>query len=112
MIILFIGDIIGRPGRELLRKGLAALVERHRVDCVIANAENSAAGFGITKDIGDTILSYGVDAMTSESSMALAFAKVGGSWRWRVSGCGSATFARLAPFARIRTPAGAGTRGL
>ena len=65
MIMLFIGDIIGRPGRELLRKGLAALVEHHHVDCVIANAENSAAGFGITKDIGDTILGYGVDVMTS-----------------------------------------------
>jgi 2',3'-cyclic-nucleotide 2'-phosphodiesterase len=65
MIVLFIGDIIGRPGRELLRKGLAALVAHHQVDCVIANAENSAAGFGITKDIGDTILGYGVDVMTS-----------------------------------------------
>ena len=65
MNILFIGDIVGRPGRELLRKGLAALVEHHGVDCVIANAENSAAGFGITKDIGDAILGYGVDVMTS-----------------------------------------------
>src|SRR5688500_4256557 len=65
MILLFIGDIIGRPGRELLRKGLSALVEHHHVDFVIANAENSAAGFGITKDIGDTILGYGVDVMTS-----------------------------------------------
>ena len=65
MIMLFIGDIIGRPGRELLRKGLAALVEHHDVDFVIANAENSAAGFGITKDIGDTMLDYGVDVMTS-----------------------------------------------
>lgn len=65
MNILFIGDIIGRPGRELLRKGLAVLVERHKADCVIANAENSAAGFGITKDIGDAILGYGVDVMTS-----------------------------------------------
>lgn len=65
MNILFIGDIIGRPGRELLRKGLTRLVERHDVDFVIANAENSAAGFGVTRDIGDAILDYGVDVMTS-----------------------------------------------
>src|SRR5687767_16010620 len=65
MKILFIGDIVGKPGRELLRKGLRNLVGYHGVDFVIANAENSAAGFGITKDIGDTILGYGVDVMTS-----------------------------------------------
>jgi metallophosphoesterase (TIGR00282 family) len=65
MRILFIGDIIGRPGRELVRKGLRPLVEHHRADFVIANAENSAAGFGVTKDIGDTLLEYGVDLMTS-----------------------------------------------
>ena len=65
MRLLFIGDIIGRPGRELLRKGLKGLVAHHGVDFVIANAENSAAGFGITKDIGDTLLEYGVDVMTS-----------------------------------------------
>ena len=65
MKILFIGDIIGKPGRELLRKGLRHLVGHHGADFVIANAENSAAGFGITKDIGDTILEYGVNVMTS-----------------------------------------------
>jgi 2',3'-cyclic-nucleotide 2'-phosphodiesterase len=65
MKILFIGDIVGKPGRELLRKGLRQLVEHHDVDFVIANAENSAAGFGVTKDIGDTLLEWGVDVMTS-----------------------------------------------
>jgi metallophosphoesterase (TIGR00282 family) len=65
MKILFIGDIVGKPGRELLRKGLRNLVGHYGVDFVIANAENSAAGFGITKDIGDTILEWGVDVMTS-----------------------------------------------
>jgi len=63
--ILFIGDIVGRPGRELVRRGLAALVEHHAVDIVIANAENAAAGFGITREIGDQILDWGVDVMTS-----------------------------------------------
>jgi metallophosphoesterase (TIGR00282 family) len=65
MKILFIGDVVGRPGRELVRKGLPELVRRHDLDLVIANVENSANGFGVTKDVGDTILSYGVDVMTS-----------------------------------------------
>ncbi|MEQ1757050.1 MAG: TIGR00282 family metallophosphoesterase [Vicinamibacterales bacterium] len=65
MRLFFIGDIVGKPGRELIRKGLRALVELHDVDLVIANAENAAAGFGITKDIGDTLLDWGVDVMTS-----------------------------------------------
>jgi metallophosphoesterase (TIGR00282 family) len=65
MNILFIGDIVGRPGRELIRKGLRALVEHHAVDLTIANAENAAAGFGVTKDIGDALLDWGVDVMTS-----------------------------------------------
>jgi len=63
--ILFIGDIVGRPGRELVRRGLAAIVEQHAIDLVIANAENSAAGFGITREIGDQLLEWGVDVMTS-----------------------------------------------
>jgi metallophosphoesterase (TIGR00282 family) len=65
MKVLFIGDIIGRPGREIVRKGLERIVAHHGADLVIANAENSAAGFGVTKDIGDALLDYGVDVMTS-----------------------------------------------
>jgi metallophosphoesterase (TIGR00282 family) len=65
MNILFIGDIVGKPGRELVRKGLKALIDEHQVDLVIANAENSANGFGITREIGDTLLEWGVDVMTS-----------------------------------------------
>ena len=63
--LLFIGDIFGRPGRDLVRHGLAGLVEYHNVDLVIANAENSAAGFGITREIGDQLLETGIDVMTS-----------------------------------------------
>jgi metallophosphoesterase (TIGR00282 family) len=63
--ILFIGDIVGRPGRDLIKTGLAALVEHHRIDFVIANVENAAAGFGITREIGDQLLDEGVEAMTS-----------------------------------------------
>lgn len=65
MNILFIGDIVGKPGREMVRKGLRRLVRAHGIDFVIANAENSAAGFGVTKDIGDSLLEWGVDVMTS-----------------------------------------------
>jgi len=63
--ILFVGDIVGRPGRELIRHGLRALVDHHQIDVVIANVENSAAGFGITREIGDQLLEWGVDVMTS-----------------------------------------------
>jgi metallophosphoesterase (TIGR00282 family) len=65
MNILFIGDVVGRPGRELVRRGLRALVEHHAVDLVIANVENAAAGFGVTRDIGEEFLAWGVDVMTS-----------------------------------------------
>lgn len=62
---LFIGDIVGRPGRDLVRRGVAALRDYHQLDLVIANAENAAAGFGITRDLGEQILDAGVDVMTS-----------------------------------------------
>ena len=65
MRILFIGDIVGKPGRDLIRRGVGGLVEHHRIDLVIANAENAAAGSGITREIGDQILGWGVDVMTS-----------------------------------------------
>jgi len=65
MRILFIGDIVGRPGRQLVKTGLAALISRHDLDLVIANAENAAAGFGITREIGEELLDLGIDVMTS-----------------------------------------------
>jgi metallophosphoesterase (TIGR00282 family) len=65
MKLLFIGDIFGKPGREIVRRGLPALIERHAIDFVIANGENSAAGFGITGDIADALFGYGIDVMTS-----------------------------------------------
>src|ERR671912_2593795 len=65
MKLLFIGDIFGKPGREIVRRGLAPLIERHAIDFVIANGENSAAGFGITGDIADALFGYGIDVMTS-----------------------------------------------
>ena len=65
MHILFVGDIFGKPGREIARRAIPALIEQRAIDFVIANVENSAAGFGVTGDIADVILSYGVDVMTS-----------------------------------------------
>ena len=52
------------PGRELVRRGLPALVAHHEIDLVIANVENAAAGFGVTPDIADDFLEYGVHVMT------------------------------------------------
>src|SRR5258706_249083 len=63
--LLFIGDIVGRPGRDLVKQGLRPLVDHHRPDLVIANVENAAAGFGITREIGDQLLDWGVDVLTS-----------------------------------------------
>src|SRR6187431_1444327 len=65
MHILFIGDIFGKPGREIARRAIPAVIEQRDIDFVVANVENSAAGFGVTGDIAETILKSGVDVMTS-----------------------------------------------
>lgn len=65
MKILFIGDIVGKPGRTALKKGLPQIRSKFDIDLVIANAENAAGGFGITEQIGKEILADGVDVMTS-----------------------------------------------
>jgi metallophosphoesterase (TIGR00282 family) len=62
--LLCIGDIVGRPGRRILAEKLKALVEEHSVDCVIANAENAAGGSGLTPQIYDKLLRYGVNIIT------------------------------------------------
>jgi metallophosphoesterase (TIGR00282 family) len=62
--LLFVGDIVGKPGRELVRRGLAAIVAEHRIDLVVANGENAAAGFGITPDLADDLFEYGVQVIT------------------------------------------------
>ncbi len=65
MIILFIGDIVGRAGRTLVRRKLPELQSRVQVDLTIANVENTAGGFGLTPPLATRILSWGVDVMTS-----------------------------------------------
>ncbi len=64
MRILLIGDIIGRPGRDVLRKHLPSIKRAESVDLVVANVENAAAGFGLTESVGQEILRAGVDIMT------------------------------------------------
>ncbi|MBP7216107.1 MAG: TIGR00282 family metallophosphoesterase [Candidatus Omnitrophica bacterium] len=65
MNILFIGDIVGSPGREAIGKALSSLKQEYAIDFVIANAENAAGGSGITALIAKELFSYGVDVITS-----------------------------------------------
>jgi 2',3'-cyclic-nucleotide 2'-phosphodiesterase len=62
--VLFIGDIVGSPGRRIVRERLADIVAQRQVDLVIANGENSASGFGITPRIADELLSTGIEVLT------------------------------------------------
>jgi 2',3'-cyclic-nucleotide 2'-phosphodiesterase len=63
--ILFIGDIVGHPGRNAVKTLVPKLREQHTLDFVIANGENSAGGSGITPRIAEEIFSAGVDAITT-----------------------------------------------
>ncbi len=63
--ILFIGDIIGKPGRQALSRELHRLVDRYAVDLVLANGENAAGGFGLTVEVARELFSCGVHGMTS-----------------------------------------------
>jgi metallophosphoesterase (TIGR00282 family) len=62
--ILFLGDIVGKPGRTVVREGLPSLVETYQPLFVIANGENSAGGVGISPDIAEDLFKWGVDAIT------------------------------------------------
>ena len=65
MRVLFIGDIIGEPGRKMVRQCLRGLLDKYCPDLVIANGENAAGGFGITPDIADELFFLGIDVLTS-----------------------------------------------
>jgi len=65
MRLLFIGDIVGQPGRRAVTELVPGLRERHRLDLVVANGENSAGGSGITVGTAGEIFSGGVDVITS-----------------------------------------------
>ena len=65
MKFLIIGDVIGRTGRNALREFLPSLIDKEEPDFIIANGENAAGGFGITKKVLDELLSMGIDVITS-----------------------------------------------
>ncbi len=65
MKVLFIGDIMGSPGRKAVAAALPGLSARHGFDFVVANCENAAAGKGITGKIAEELFALGIDAMTS-----------------------------------------------
>src|SRR5438132_14385619 len=65
MKILFIGDIIGEPGRKTVARQVPRLVRERGVACVIANAENAAGGFGVTPDVARELFAAGVHVLTS-----------------------------------------------
>ena len=65
MNLLFIGDIVARTGRDLVRRLVGPLVEQHAVDLVLANGENAAGGAGITREITTELFKAGIDVLTS-----------------------------------------------
>src|ERR1700680_4815151 len=65
MRLLFLGDIIGRAGRGLVSPELHALRERLAIDFVVANGENAAGGFGLTRNVANELFATGVDVLTT-----------------------------------------------
>ncbi len=64
MRVLFVGDIVGSPGRQIVHDRLADIVTQRQIDLVIANGENSASGFGITPRLAEELLRMGIDVLT------------------------------------------------
>lgn len=62
--ILFLGDVVGRPGRKVLEEGLGALQDVHKPLFTVVNGENAAAGHGISPSIADEMFAQGVDIIT------------------------------------------------
>ena len=65
MKVLFIGDIIGRPGRNAVNKLLPGLLAEHGIDFVVANGENAAGGFGLTQSVVEELFNMGINVLTS-----------------------------------------------
>lgn len=65
MNILFVGDVVGRTGRQVLSARLHRLIDRRSIDLVVVNGENAAAGFGLTPDTARELFDLGVDVLTS-----------------------------------------------
>lgn len=65
MRILFLGDLVGRPGRQIVIDRLPDLIDRYGLDFVVVNGENAAGGFGITEEIFTDVLDAGADVVTT-----------------------------------------------
>ena len=63
--VFSIGDVIGRPGRDVIKDRLPGLIDLHQIDFVIANGENSAAGTSITPKIAKELFSFGINVITT-----------------------------------------------
>ncbi len=63
--ILFISDIVGKPGRQAVSMELHRIVDRYAVDIAVANGENAAGGFGLTEDIAKELFNQGIHVITS-----------------------------------------------
>ena len=79
MRLLFLGDVVGRSGRNIVADHLPDLIDRYRLDFVIVNGENAAGGFGITEEIFQGLLDAGADVVTTgnhvfDQKEALVFA--------------------------------------
>src|ERR1700758_399086 len=70
MNILFLGDIIGKPGRDVVHAQLPALKQSLKLDLVIANGENAAGGFGLTRAIAEEFFAMGIDVISTGNHWA------------------------------------------
>ncbi|WP_350345036.1 TIGR00282 family metallophosphoesterase [Proteinivorax tanatarense] len=64
MKIIFIGDIVGKPGRKILKNKLPSLIEKYSPDLIIANGENAAGGKGLNQRVADELFESGIDILT------------------------------------------------
>jgi len=64
MKVLFVGDIVGSPGRQIVQERLGDIVAQRKIDLVIANGENAASGFGITPRLAQELLKSGIEVLT------------------------------------------------
>jgi metallophosphoesterase (TIGR00282 family) len=65
VVILFIGDIVGEPGRRIITSKLQKVVDTHQVDLIFGNGENAAGGFGITEEIAEDLFDLGLSVITT-----------------------------------------------
>ena len=64
MIVLFIGDIVGKSSREKVKQNITNLRKKYSPDVIIANAENATSGYGLSKKDAEDLLQSGIDILT------------------------------------------------